>query len=649
MRSYFFILFLTISTISIAANSNERNVSDTLMAKLTAVREILFSPDWKPIDTKAYARMVELVEYIENSPVDSVIIDLRRQTDSTALFFSRELSSVKNLNQINGYVNSSKIQRALDEIERHVTDELPLTSIIVPEEKFIGMYSKLSLITFGEIERLISDSIVAFPDSIQQLINEVKNEHSPKKMKRVDSLVNQFLNNARKIYNDSLIIHFRDSVTYQYRYNFQRNYADSLKKNYTDSIAKINYKALKTYNDSVSIAVNQNFMNELNALITYVNRMPFNLTVYDFYNKSFELPLQNDGVWFQWIYLKNAQGDSIGIRVENLNKNSLRFLVDETVNLSRLTQRERLEIDKIQPTHTYNEQLGKVKIRQLKVSPWRLEGKAYTGFTQTYINQFWSKGGSTSGNMLSTFSYDANYSKGKLKWENGVDAKLGWIYYMDGDTTAVTSLHKNSDNLEINSRLGYSAFKEWYYSAEANFKTQFFRGFKNNKTPRDQPNSSLFSPAYLTFSGGFDYKPNKDFSAFLSPFSVKTTIVTNPLVDETKFGIDEGETRKSRIGMTGRVNFSRDIMENVNLKTKNSLFINFGSKNGEWQFIKMPDFDSETSIDFKVNRYINTQLNFHFIYDKELESKWIDKNNAEQKGTRWQVKEFFTLGVSYKF
>ena len=65
----------------------------------------------------------------------------------------------------------------------------------------------------------------------------------------------------------------------------------------------------------------------------------------------------------------------------------------------------------------------------------------------------------------------------------------------------------------------------------------------------------------------------------------------------------------------------------------------------------MPDFDSETSIDFKVNQFITTQVNFHLVYDKDVEATWTKNENGvevEKKGPRLQVKEFFTLGISYK-
>lgn len=650
MRGIFFILFLFLGSTIYAGEGNKRTVSDTILVQVKSIKKLLFSNDWKPVDSVSYARMLELVEFIENTPIDSVVVDLKHDVDSLDRFFKRDIEYITEVDEIEGYINAYHINNSMINIEKKVADEMPFESIMVPEDKFVGMYSKLPLITYGNLEQLISDSIVVYPDSLLLLISANHNSNNSRKAKNIDSLITAFLDKARKNYNDSLITHFRDSVIMQYRSSFQQNYADSLKRDYTEKVAQENFKILKKYNDSISAVVNEEFREQLASLVTYVNRMPNNITFYNLYHDASTFSLHNDGVWFQWLWLKNAQNDSIGIRIENLDKHSVRVLVDETVNLSRLTQQESLEIGRIRPTKTIEQKLRKVNNRKPELSSWKLKGKVYSGFTQTFINQFWSKGGKTSASTLTTFSYDANYSKGKIKWENGADAKLGLIFYIDDNPNAQRDWHKNSDNFELNSRLGYSAFKEWYYSAEANFKTQFFWGFKNNT--EEIPNSSLLSPAYLTFSGGFDYKPNKNFSAFLSPLSVKTTFVINPDVDETTFGLKEGKTRKSRIGMTGRVNYSKEVFENISVKTKNSIFINFGFKDEVWQTFKLPDFDTETSIDFKVNRFITTQVNFHLIYDKELESKWTEGeegNEVEKKGTRLQVKEFLTLGLSYKF
>lgn len=642
-----FLLFIYFFFNALNAQAAKRVVADTIQANVQVVKSILYSKEWKPVDADSYRKILELIQYIENAPVDTVLVELKRKTDSLEYFWLREIDDIPNKDKISGYVDSLEVIKGLAGIEKQVDHDLPLHSIIVPEEEFLGIYSKLPLITSGNKEQLITESIISYPDSIQTVIDEAAHTRNQRKVKHADSLVTDFLNQARKQYNDSLIIAFRDSVTQQYRLDRQNNYADSLKQSYLDAVNRKNEQVLTQYNDSVTQAMNHDFRGRLNSLITYVHRMPNELTIYNLYDEVTTMQLQNDGVWFEWVYLKNAQNDSIGVRVENLDKHTLRLLIDETVNLSRLTRRETLEVNKLSSSQVFESSLRKVHTRKPKLSPWSLGGRAYTGFTQTFINQFWSKGGTSSASTLSTYNYFANYSKKKIKWENGVDAKLGFIYYMEENENAIRRWHKSSDNVEFNSRFGLSAINKWYYSAEANFKTQFFLGYKNNR--EENPNSGFFAPAYLTFSGGFDYKPNKNFSAFLSPLSVKTTFVTHSRVDETKFGLEEGETRNSRIGMTGRINFTKEIMENVTVATKNSLFFNFGFADDEWQFVKLPDFDTETAINFKVNQYITTQINFHFIYDKSIKSEWTDDDGIKQSGTRLQLKEFVTLGASYKF
>lgn len=649
MKNIIFVLLTLVSVSTFGTNLGLiSSDEDSTLIKLEQVKAILYSKEWKPVDSEKYNQLLEIVNYMEKMPIDSVIVSLKNELESNTDFFKREIERISEAEQIDGYINAHEINNSMINIQKRIEYEMPLESIMVPEKEFVGMYSKLPLITYDEINRLISDSIISLPDTLTALITDAENHpRNTKNKQQVDHILTAFLDKARQAYNDSLINNYKDSILYNYRVNYRNEYIESQKKEYNNSVSRINYKLLKTYNDSISIIVNRSFRHQLDYLVNYVNRMPNNLTIYNLYDETSSILLQNDGVWFQWLWLKNRQNDSIGIRVENLNRNSMRLLVDESVNLSRLTQRSSVEVNRIHPTNAIEHKLQKVHTRKPKLSPWKLEGNAYSGFSETFINPFWSKGGKSSASTLSTFNYSAKYSKGKLKWDNGVDAKLGFIYYADDNPNAIRDFHKNSDNFEINSRFGYSAFKEWYYSAEANFKTQFFEGYKNNN--EEIANSSLFSPAYLTFSAGFDYKPKPNLSTFLSPISIKTTYVLNPNVDEKIYGLDEGKTRKSRIGMTGRVDYSTKLFENISLKTRNSIFINFGFKNEEWQFIKLPDFDSETSIDFKVTRYINVQLNLHLIYDKELTSTWIDSNEVEQSGTRLQFKQFMTLGISYRF
>jgi hypothetical protein len=631
------------------ANQLEEQKQKSIQLQISEVIQILEGGEWKPVDQAQLIRLRELITFIETRPIDSVLKELNTDLDTTQQWLTRDWHNISEANKIEGYIRAWDINNTLINLEKKAAHDLHPESIIVPEDEFVGMYGKIPLITAGNIQKLLTDSLITLPDSIQHYMQAAQQSFSDRKIREADSLLNHYLDDARKMYNLKLVTAYRDSVITTYRQKAIRKYTDQLKKQYTDSVTRHNLYVLKQYNDSVSILVNEDFARRVEALIKHVNHTPYELNIINIFNEATAINLQNDTIWYQWVWLKNAQNDSIGLRFENIDKHHVRVFIDEMVNLSRITQRESKTVDKVLLDREFDHKLTKVATRKPELSPWKLGGKIYSGFTQTYINDYWSKGGNSSASALATFAYDINYSKGKLKWENGVDAKLGLIYYMpDEGTTAPRNWHKNSDNAEINSRLGFSAFKEWYYSAEVNFKTQFFLGFKNNNEVI--PNSSLMSPAYLTFSGGFDYKPNKKISTFLSPLSVKTTYVLNPEVDERVFGLLEGETRRTRLGMSGKLDYADQIFENVTLKTRNSVFINFGRDNeGELQLFKVPDFDTETTLDFKVNQFISTQINFHLIYDKDVESKWKDDNGLEQKGTRLQVKEFLTIGISFKF
>jgi len=648
-RNVFLMVCLFLGYSTFANYSEKKIVGDDILTRVAEIRKVINSKDWVPSDSVSFHYLTSLLDFIGNHPIDSVLNGLTRELENREIFLVRDYQRIKNPELVAGYVSPQLISTKLKEIEADFFERIALNSIPVPEELFAGSYSDVKLIGEDELERLIVEQHVSFPDSISTLVPLSGLEMNDSLNRRIDSLRYDFLCEARKAYNQQLIQSFRDSVSLRYQSDYLQLQIETAQENYIDSVQKINNKILNRYNDFETIQTNKALKEDIQSLINHVSGIPNELRILNLKNELSLLPLRNDEKWFQWIWLKNAQNDSIGIRIENIDRRSMRMLIDESLNLSKLTIKDAREIDKIKPSEFSDLKLQKVNARKPLLIPWKLVGKAYAGFTQNYINEFWSQGGKSSASALVTFNYVASYSKNKIRWENVADLKLGVIYYLaDDDEVTHRNWHKNSDNFEVNSRLGYSAFKKWYYSAEANFKNQIFLGFKSvNDT---EPSSAFFSPAYLTFSAGMEYKPGKNFSTFLSPVSLKTTYVTNPAVDETKFGLDEGETSRSRIGISGKIDYSRSVFENVNVKTKNSLFINFGNNSsGEWQFLKLPDFDSETSVDFKVNQFITTQVNFHLIYDKDVESTWVLASGAEVKGTRLQVKEFFTLGFSYKF
>ncbi len=287
---------------------------------------------------------------------------------------------------------------------------------------------------------------------------------------------------------------------------------------------------------------------------------------------------------------------------------------------------------------------------QKDTSYWKTDGLIGLKFSQSgYKN--WAAGGENSLSGLASFKWHPVYTKGKLSWENLFLADLGFL--MQGRDDA----KKTDDRLELNTKLGYKASEFWYYSMLFNFKTQFLKGY--NYEP-DTPVyiSNFMAPAYIKLSLGMDYKPNKNFSLFLSLLTARWTIVKDQyLADYGAFGLTpaERDTAGNVISPASRVRFeagaflrfaySKEIMKNIVFMTKLELFSNY---------LKNPqniDVDWEVNINFKINEYFNASINTHLIYDDDI-LIGVDENNdgsIDYYGPRTQFKEVLGLGIVYVF
>ena len=117
------------------------------------------------------------------------------------------------------------------------------------------------------------------------------------------------------------------------------------------------------------------------------------------------------------------------------------------------------------------------------------------------------------------------------------------------------------------------AAKFWYYTALAEFKTQFTTGYdysKDNDTIRSVV-SDFMTPAYLITSLGMDYIPNKYLSLYVSPVTGRFVFVNDTTLS-VKYGLDERKHSKSEFGAYLRAINHFDIVKNINLNSKLELF-----------------------------------------------------------------------------
>jgi hypothetical protein len=277
---------------------------------------------------------------------------------------------------------------------------------------------------------------------------------------------------------------------------------------------------------------------------------------------------------------------------------------------------------------------------------WKKGGVFTATVAQTSLTN-WVAGGQNSLSINGLFSGFANLKKGKSVWDNSLDLGYGLMKQGKGE-----SFIKTDDKIDILSKYGREAFKNVYYSALMNFKTQMTPGYNY---PDDSTKiSDLFSPAYLTLALGLDYKPNAYFSAFFAPLTGKFTFVTDKqLSDQGAFGVTPGQTTRSEFGgyiraIYSRNDFKSEFLKNVSFTTKIDLFSNY---------LENPqniDVSWETLIAMKVNKYLSFNFNTHLIYDDNIQVPF-DKNNdgnveaGESIRSLVQFKEIFGVGLSYKF
>lgn len=265
---------------------------------------------------------------------------------------------------------------------------------------------------------------------------------------------------------------------------------------------------------------------------------------------------------------------------------------------------------------------------------WKTGGTLGLNFSQVYLSN-WAAGGENSISATGLVNLFGNYAKGKASWDNTLDLAYGMLW--QGEEAGI----KTDDKIDFASKYGYQASEHWYYSALLNFRTQFAPGYENPFADSLVVISDFLAPAFGLSALGMDYKPNESFSAFISPLTVKYTIVN---IDElaTAYGVDAGENIRLEVGGYLKMQYQTDLAENVGLSTKIDLFSNY--QNNPQNI----DVNWETLISMKINQYLSATIATQLIYDHDIAIA-REENGITRVGPVTQFKEVLAVGFSYKF
>ena len=289
-------------------------------------------------------------------------------------------------------------------------------------------------------------------------------------------------------------------------------------------------------------------------------------------------------------------------------------------------------------------QIEPAEVKVTKPKFWTRKADGFLQFMQNYVSGNWYKGGESNYSALGSLTIEANYdNKGKWKWDNKLEAKLGFL------TSRSDSLHKfksNEDLLRLTSKVGLQATKRWYYTLQVLAWTQFARGLKSND---HRTYSDFFSPFNLNVGLGMDYKVEAFDKKLTGTINLSPIALNYRYVDRTQFanqnsehptdyswfpsrhGIDDGKRHLLDPGSQLTADLTWKLTENVTWKSRLWGFTSYHRGEIEW----------ENTFQLKVSKYISANI---FLYPR-----FDDGNVWDEDLGYWQFKEYTSIGLSYSF
>jgi hypothetical protein len=345
-------------------------------------------------------------------------------------------------------------------------------------------------------------------------------------------------------------------------------------------------------------------------------------------------------------WLRNEYSDSVTIWIDNLARDTIGLYLENGVNFRRPSRQLSNVYAKINVESIDKSNLSELQKITIKPRYWKYRSEASFMLNQTALYN-WVKGGEKSISFLTDIIGYATYNNPELKITSVNYARIKLGFLKSGDNP----LRKNVDLIETNFKVNHKAFGKFDFSAIMLFKTQLAPGYNYSADPPPMV-SKFLNPSILTMGLGLDYKPSKVTSINFSPFSFKSTLVTDTAhIDQTKYGIAENKRSRNEPGASLVVTNEYKPIKNITLVNRLQLFTNYINNplniDVDWEFIGV----------FNLNWFTEIRLNTHLIYDDDTKTVVLDDDNKPvmgpdglpKKTARAQFKEMFGLSMIFRF
>lgn len=303
---------------------------------------------------------------------------------------------------------------------------------------------------------------------------------------------------------------------------------------------------------------------------------------------------------------------------------------------------------------------------------WSRGGIVNVGINQGLLENWFAGGERLSLAVNGQINAFINNVKGNRAWENTLDAYYGLNYIQSN----AFKPRKLDDRLDFSSRYSLQP-KNWtiapnkfkrhtYLTGLFRFQSQFTPGYDySNNEYLKNPLSDFMAPAFFTLALGATYRPNDNFSVFISPLAARMTVTqANYTKNGPHIGVPQGKTSRMEMGAYLTSRYKTELTKNIIYNTRLDLYSNYLAKNSTENGI-ITRRDNPGNIDIlwdnffamKINKFIGAGLGFTMIYDNDQPGQKTKSSNVNGVSIPnsaygplgWiQLKQVLNVGFSYK-
>ena len=296
------------------------------------------------------------------------------------------------------------------------------------------------------------------------------------------------------------------------------------------------------------------------------------------------------------------------------------------------------------------------------------QGNLACQFMNSFFSVYQSNGNNDNqSSLVINGGLNCNYHKNRFNWNTDLKVLFGQsrtaVPLKDPVTKEVEVKHllaKNTDLLSFTSKVGYEMKHKVFITVLTNFQSQFTKSYADPYAEERGEEllkvSDFLSPANCNLGIGLDFKPNRDFSLYISPLDADFLIVKDTAL-RTNYEVFRASGVVPELGVFLNLDFKHTFFKHLQFSTKLQMFTNYIKNH------KHPEAERPGAIDiqlwkstlaYQFNKYIAISFAAVLKYDEDTEFRVREGdiktgNITNHRGPRTQYFHNFGVSLGYNF